>query len=206
MVITMAVFGGVACQPVPVVPGLPTTTTTGKATTTTTRATTTTTRATTTTIKATTTTTKPATSTSTTLGTTTTTLAPPPLAKAYCASGSTITVNTSIVTKVQALLDAAVVDSLSLCGGGYRSNAAQISLRIQNCGPTYYDIYVKPASQCTPPTAIPGYSLHEKGLAIDFYNCSTHTTACWIWLNTNAATYGLKNLASEPWHWSTTGG
>jgi hypothetical protein len=29
--------------------------------------------------------------------------------------------------------------------------------------------------------------------------------ACFNWLQTNAASYGLYNLPSEPWHWSTNG-
>ncbi|MGI9596067.1 MAG: M15 family metallopeptidase [Acidimicrobiales bacterium] len=66
-----------------------------------------------------------------------------------------------------------------------------------------------PSSQCRPPTARPGRSQHERGLAIDFtYNggsISTRSNKGFKWLNANAATYGLKNLASEPWHWSTTG-
>ena len=65
---------------------------------------------------------------------------------------------------------------------------------------------VTTASQCTPPTAKPGTSMHEKGLAIDFELCSTRTTTCHTWLAKHAATYGFKNLPSEPWHWSTTGG
>ena len=93
-----------------------------------------------------------------------------------------------------------------MCGGGYRSSDAQIATRRANCGDSYYDIYEKPSSQCSPPTAIPGTSQHEKGLAIDFENCSTRTTTCYKWLAKNAAAHGLKNLPSEPWHWSTTGG
>lgn len=142
----------------------------------------------------------PTTSTSTT--TTTTALV---LAKATCASGSTVTVAASIVDDVQNLLDDAAADRVLLCGGGYRSSDTQIAVRKANCGTTYYDIWLKPASECTPPTAIPGTSMHEKGLAIDFINCSTQTTACFIWLKAHAATYGLINLPSEPWHWSTNG-
>jgi LAS superfamily LD-carboxypeptidase LdcB len=66
-----------------------------------------------------------------------------------------------------------------------------------------------PASQCRPPTARPGTSQHEKGLAIDFtYNgrlIRSRSSAGYQWLAANAAAYGFKNLPSEPWHWSTTG-
>ena len=54
-------------------------------------------------------------------------------------------------------------------GWGWRSQARQIELREANCGSNNYDIWEKPASQCSPPTARPGYSSHQDGLAIDFY-------------------------------------
>jgi LAS superfamily LD-carboxypeptidase LdcB len=132
----------------------------------------------------------------------------PTTAKATCTTTSTrsIVVAESIVNSTRRLLAAAKADGLLLCGGGYRSPEAQIAVRKANCGTTYYDIYEKPASECTPPTAKPGTSMHEKGLAIDFENCSTRTTKCYTWLAKHAATYGFKNLPSEPWHWSTTGG
>jgi LAS superfamily LD-carboxypeptidase LdcB len=62
-----------------------------------------------------------------------------------------------------------------------------------------------PAGQCHPPTARPGTSMHELGLAIDFYNCSSRSSRCWQWLNANAARFGFHNLPSEPWHWSVDG-
>lgn len=135
------------------------------------------------------------------------TIPAPVTAKAACTTTSTrsIVVAESIVTNTRRLLAAAKADGVKLCGGGYRDSASQIAVRKANCGPTTYDIYEKPASECTPPTAKPGTSQHEKGLAIDFESCETKTTACFKWLATNAATYGFKNLPSEPWHWSTTG-
>ncbi len=129
----------------------------------------------------------------------------PAVAKVACPAGGTITVSTSIVNNVRNLLAAAKADQVSLCGSGYRDPQRQIELRKQNCGTTHYDIWQKPSSQCSPPTAIPGTSMHEKGLAIDFTNCSTRTTACYRWLAGHAAQYGLTNLPSEPWHWSTNG-
>ena len=51
--------------------------------------------------------------------------------------------------------------------------------------------------------------MHERGLAIDFtYNGSTigsHSSPGYKWLASHASQYGLYNLASEPWHWSTNG-
>lgn len=131
----------------------------------------------------------------------------PKLATATCTTTPTrsITVAASIVNHLRQLLAAAKHDGVELCGGGYRSSTSQIAVRKANCGTTPYDIYEKPASQCSPPTAIPGTSQHEKGLAVDFDACTTHTTACYTWLAKHAKAYGLANLPSEPWHWSTTG-
>jgi septal ring factor EnvC (AmiA/AmiB activator) len=138
------------------------------------------------------------------------TAAPGGLATVTCPYGGSITVAGSIVDNVQALLNAAARDGVSLCArSGWRSPEEQIALRIQNCGSSNYAIYYMPASQCSPPTARPGTSMHEQGLAIDF-SCNgggaiTYGNECWNWLAAHAAEYGLYNLPSEPWHWSTTG-
>lgn len=116
-----------------------------------------------------------------------------------------ITVHTSIADRLQAMLQAARADGVILTGGGYRSPESQIALRRAHCGTSYYAVYQMPASQCTPPTAPPGSSMHERGLAIDFHNCDSHSTACYQWLAANAAQYGFYNLPSEPWHWSVNG-
>ena len=51
--------------------------------------------------------------------------------------------------------------------------------------------------------------MHERGLAIDFtYQgqfISTPDGPGFLWLTTNAARFGFKNLPSEPWHWSVNG-
>ncbi|MCE7987629.1 MAG: hypothetical protein DYG89_41220 [Caldilinea sp. CFX5] len=120
-----------------------------------------------------------------------------------------IQVARQIASQVEALLAAAEADGVKLSGGGYRSTERQIALRKQNCGSSHYDIYEKPSSQCSPPTAPPGRSQHEKGLAIDFtYNgqgIKTRNNPGFQWLASNAARFGLKNLPSEPWHWSVDG-
>ena len=134
----------------------------------------------------------------------------PALGTASCPSGGSITVARSIVDNTQSLLNAASADGVSLCGGGYRSSQAQIETRRRNCGDSYYDIYQKPSSQCSPPTAPPGTSMHERGLAIDF-TCNgggvigSRSSPCFQWLSANASSYGFYNLPSEPWHWSTNG-
>lgn len=120
-----------------------------------------------------------------------------------------ITVDASIAGQLDAMLAVAEADGLTLTGSGYRSHARQIELRRAHCGPSHYAIYDMPSSQCSPPTARPGASMHERGLAIDF-SCNgtliaTHDDPCFDWLEEHAASYGFFNLPSESWHWSTSG-
>jgi LAS superfamily LD-carboxypeptidase LdcB len=119
-----------------------------------------------------------------------------------------ITVAAELAPKVEALLVAARSDGVTLGGSGYRTTEEQIRLRRAHCGSTDYAIYRQPSSECHPPTAVPGQSMHERGLAIDF-TCGrrlvTRVDRCFVWLVDNASRYGLFNLPSEPWHWSTTG-
>ncbi len=121
-----------------------------------------------------------------------------------------ITVASRIAPQVAALMDASAAVGLRLGGSGYRDSAEQVALRRAHCGPSNYDVYEKPASECSPPTARPGYSMHEQGLAIDFTSNGSLITSqsepAFTWLAANAQRYGLSNLSSEPWHWSTTGG
>jgi peptidoglycan hydrolase CwlO-like protein len=136
--------------------------------------------------------------------------APGGLATVTCPHGGSITVAGSIAGNVQALLNAAARDGVSLCAAsGWRSPQKQIELRREHCGSSNYAIYYMPASQCSPPTARPGTSMHERGLAIDF-SCNgggaiRYGNECWNWLAAHADEYGLYNLPSEPWHWSTSG-
>ena len=65
-----------------------------------------------------------------------------------------------------------------------------------------------PSSSCSPPTARPGQSMHERGLAIDFTEGGrvlNRTSASFLWLSENAADFGFFNLPSEAWHWSVNG-
>lgn len=123
-----------------------------------------------------------------------------------------ITVAVSLADNLQGLLRAAKRDGASLGGWGYRSTARQIELRRAHCGTTRYAIYSMPSSSCSPPTARPGYSMHEKGLAVDFYKKGRSGQAISIggtrefrWLKRKASRFGFYNLPSEPWHWSTNG-
>ena len=121
-----------------------------------------------------------------------------------------INIHQSIAAQLDALLAAAEADGLILGGGGWRSSASQIALRKAHCGTSHYVIYQASASSCSPPTARPGASMHERGLAIDF-TCNggtainSRSSPCYQWLAAHAADYGLHNLPSEPWHWSING-
>src|SRR3546814_14193264 len=116
----------------------------------------------------------------------------------------------TLFRSLQSLLNAASSSGVGLCGGGYRSSAGQIQTRRNNCGSSNYAIYQMPSSACSPPTARPGSSMHEQGLAVDF-TCNgggavRRGNSCDTWLRSNAGSYGFRNLPSEPWHYSTTGG
>lgn len=120
-----------------------------------------------------------------------------------------IRVHQSIAGSLADMLGAADAAGVPLSGGGYRDPAGQIAVRRNNCGTSSYAIYEMPASSCRPPTARPGSSMHERGLAIDFTNggrvISSRSSAAFQWLNANASRFGFSNLPSEPWHWSVNG-
>lgn len=76
-------------------------------------------------------------------------------------------------------------------GSGSRSVEEQIALRRKNGCP---DVWTSPASSCRVPTAIPGRSNHNHGLAMDI-------TGDKAWANANAARFGLHfPVAGEDWH------
>lgn len=120
-----------------------------------------------------------------------------------------IVVAESIGPAVAQLVAWAAADGINLTGGGYRRPEDQIAVRQANCGSTAYDIWQKPSSQCHPPAARPGKSLHEKGLAVDFA-CNGELIAnyshwCYRWIASHAPKVGLKNRGVEAWHWSPNG-
>jgi LAS superfamily LD-carboxypeptidase LdcB len=126
-----------------------------------------------------------------------------------CPGGGSITIDGSLAHNLDAMLLAARRDGVDLCGGGYRDRDQQVRLRMQNCGSSDYAIYQMPSGNCSPPTAIPGTSMHERGLAIDF-RCAGQgmpgrSSPCFAWMAAHAAAFGLFNLPSEPWHWSVDG-
>ncbi|WP_166436040.1 D-alanyl-D-alanine carboxypeptidase family protein [Cellulomonas shaoxiangyii] len=119
-----------------------------------------------------------------------------------------IRVHPCLAPAVDALVEAARADGIELGGGGWRSAEQQIALRRAHCGPTDWHVYEAPASSCSPSTAPPGSSRHERGLAIDF-TAGGRTlgagSAGYTWLVEHAADHGLENLPGEPWHWSVDG-
>jgi D-alanyl-D-alanine carboxypeptidase len=117
-----------------------------------------------------------------------------------------ITVNKTVAYALKHMIDDAAKDGVALSGGGFRTRDQQIRLRIANGCP---DIWTAPSSSCKVPTAIPGRSLHELGLAVDMTyggkSIPNHASVAYKWLAAHAARYGYVNLPSEPWHWSITG-
>lgn len=111
-----------------------------------------------------------------------------------------IRVHKSIAKTVTKMVEDAGNQGIKLSGGGWRSSAQQAATRLKN-GCTCSDS----SNCCRTPTAPVGKSMHERGLAIDFDNCQSRNSKVFQWLSKNASRYGLMNLPSEPWHWSTNG-
>lgn len=120
-----------------------------------------------------------------------------------------IRVAPSIRGRLAAMLAAAQADGIYFTGGGYRSSSQQVALRMAHCGSSTYAIYSAPSSACRPPTARPGASMHERGLAVDFSEngggALRRGSRGFAWLRANAHRFGFFNLPSEPWHWSVNG-
>ena len=115
-------------------------------------------------------------------------------------------VHRSVAYAYQRMVGDAARSGIAISGGGFRTKQRQIELRKINGCP---DIWTAPASSCRVPTAIPGRSLHEIGLAVDITSGGkslTRSSKAFLWLKAHAHKYGFVNLPSEPWHWSVTGG
>lgn len=121
-----------------------------------------------------------------------------------------IQVHKDIEEQTRGLYELAFSQGINLGGWGYRDTARQIELREAHCGSSDYEIWLRPASQCSPPTARPGFSKHEQGRAIDFQwnggSIGPRSGAPFQWLAANAPQFGFVNLPSEPWHWSDGSG
>ncbi len=122
-------------------------------------------------------------------------------------------VHADVGPAIEGLLADAERDGIELGGWGHRTTAQQVSLRRQHCGGEGVSdadaVYGMAPAACSPPTAKPGTSMHELGLAIDFTHggatIASHSSPAFQWLAENAPVYGLHNLPSEPWHWSVNG-
>ncbi|KHD74192.1 D-alanyl-D-alanine carboxypeptidase [Actinoplanes utahensis] len=117
-----------------------------------------------------------------------------------------VTVHRSVAFAFKRMVDDARADGVELSGGGFRTKERQIELRKINGCP---DVWKAPSSSCRVPTAIPGRSLHEIGLAVDISSGGrtiSRQTKAFTWLQAHARAYGYVNLPSEAWHWSITGG
>ncbi len=125
-----------------------------------------------------------------------------------CAIGTAF-IASVISQKVVDMFNAAKAAGVNLSlSSGFRSYEKQQQLFNQNCNQV--------SGACSPPTAPPGNSQHEDGIALDIeYNGSTicykqtaancHGNAGFDWLTANAKTYGFYNLPAEAWHWSVSG-
>jgi D-alanyl-D-alanine carboxypeptidase len=116
------------------------------------------------------------------------------------------TVHRNVAFAYRRMVDDAKKAGISISGGGFRTKQRQIELRKINGCP---DVWTAPSSSCRVPTAIPGRSLHEIGMAVDLTSGGktvTSTSPAFKWLHAHADEYGFVNLPSEPWHWSITGG
>lgn len=117
-----------------------------------------------------------------------------------------IEVHVDIEEQTRQLYQRAFDQGIDLGGWGYRPIQRQMELRAAHCGGSQFDIWHRPAFECSPPTARPGFSKHEQGRAIDFQwnggGIRSQNSEAFRWLQANAPQFGFVNLPSEPWHWS----
>ena len=120
----------------------------------------------------------------------------------------TINVNADIATNVFNLLTEAANAGILFTGfSGFRTMQAQLDAgKANGCNP--WPNWTS-SRQCTiRPTAPPGFSNHQMGLAIDFKQGGgliNKSSSGYKWLVQNANKYGLYNWPVEDWHWSVDG-
>ncbi|WP_239138522.1 D-alanyl-D-alanine carboxypeptidase family protein [Actinoplanes regularis] len=116
-----------------------------------------------------------------------------------------VTVHRNIAFAFKRMIDDAKADGVEISGGGFRTKERQAELRKINGCP---DVWTAPSSSCRVPTAIPGRSLHELGLAVDITSGGktiTSKSVAFKWMQAHAKEYGLINFPAEAWHWSISG-
>ena len=81
----------------------------------------------------------------------------------------------------------------------YRGWDRQARLRRENCTGGVFD----PGASCAPATAVPGNSMHNLGLAVDFNIGSTsgYVSPVYAWLQENAEPLN-DTVPGEYWHWA----
>lgn len=132
-------------------------------------------------------------------------------------------VNSQISGAYSQMAVSAAAAGISVAGGGYRTMESQKQARIRNCPSitSLTDPDMMRSVFCNPPTAIPGYSNHQMGFAVDMSAipvscpttvvvggknfCQNPSNATWQWLTSYASSYGLYQLRTETWHWSIDG-
>lgn len=129
------------------------------------------------------------------------------LAWVRCPKGAgAIGVSPKIARQLRNLIKQGLRQGVPICGHGWRSHHHQVRLRVQHCGSSTKAVYRWPPRWCTPPTARPGRSMHERGLAVDFRPLrGVSRSAMYRWLRHHAPRHGLYQLPSEKWHYSLTG-
>ena len=111
---------------------------------------------------------------------------------------TSVTVAPCLEEPVRLLWAAATWEGVHLEGWGYRDIQTQIRLRSKNGCP---DVWFASSSRCRIPTAIPGKSRHNVGMAIDF----KINDDVFRFLEMVAPRVGLHNFPAERWHWSVDG-
>ncbi|MDQ1633479.1 MAG: hypothetical protein QOJ32_288 [Frankiaceae bacterium] len=117
-------------------------------------------------------------------------------------SQGAIVVSALLARPTADVLTAGARDGVPLCAtSSFRNSQQQVALRARYCTAAF-----DPAATCSRPVALPGRSMHEQGLAIDFAS----DAAGYAWLAGNAERFGLHHLtgaagAVEPWHYSLDG-
>jgi murein DD-endopeptidase MepM/ murein hydrolase activator NlpD len=116
--------------------------------------------------------------------------------------GHTVTVAAGIAGKIQAMFAAAKAAGVTLSvSSSFRTAAEQIEIWNRHGCPNRAD-------NCAGEVARPGSSNHERGLALDFNNCASTSTACYRWMLEHGDEFGMTH--SPTWHtdllhWSTNG-
>jgi len=118
---------------------------------------------------------------------------------------SPVTVNVDFTENTYKLLIAVRDAGFTFKGmGGFRTMDQQIACGKKN-GCKNWPNWTS-SKQCKTPTAAPGYSNHQFGVAIDFDSRQMRPGKPEReWMDANAAKYGFINWPVEDWHWSIDG-